>query len=127
MNFRWPIHDAITRMGGYGAWDLGTSYPEKFAALVPICGGGEMISVLLANYDGRGAALKSLPIWAFHGAKDTTVPLAESERMVKLVKDAGCQEVELTVYPNAGHDSWTETYNNPKLYEWMLAHRRKPE
>ena len=113
-------------MGGYGSWELGTSHPERFAAIVPICGGGEFLSVLLAGFDGRGPALKSLPIWAFHGGKDTTVPLAESQRMVKFVRDAGCQEVELTVYPNAGHDSWTETYNNPRLYEWLLRHQRTP-
>lgn len=111
-------------MGGFGTWSLGLAYPEKFAAIAPICGGGERISVQLAGRE-RAAALKSLPVWAFHGAKDPTVPLAESERMVEALKKAGCKEVELTVYPEAQHDSWTETYNNPKLYEWFLAHERK--
>ena len=111
-------------MGGFGTWSLGLAYPEKFAAIAPICGGGERIGVQLAGRE-RAAALKSLPVWAFHGAKDSTVPLAESERMVDALKKAGCKEVELTVYPDAQHDSWTETYNNPKLYEWFLAHERK--
>jgi predicted peptidase len=113
-------------MGGYGTWNLGTTYPEKFAAIAPICGGGEAISVLLTGYDGRSAEIKSLPVWAFHGAKDPVVPISESERMVKLMKDAGCKEVEFTVYPEAEHNCWTETYNNPKLYEWFLQHQRKP-
>jgi len=110
-------------MGGYGTWDLGLSYPEKFAAIAPICGGGELIPVLLADRE-RGQALKSLGIWAFHGAKDPVVPLSESERMVEAVKKFGCKDVKLTVYPEAGHDSWTETYKNPELYEWLLKHQR---
>jgi dipeptidyl aminopeptidase/acylaminoacyl peptidase len=68
--------------------------------------------------------LKRLPVWAFHGAKDTVVPLDESERMVNALKKIGAKEVLLTVYPDAGHDSWTETYNNPELYEWLLKHSR---
>ena len=111
-------------MGGYGTWTLSAAYPEKFAAIAPICGGGETITVLLSSRD-KAAALKSLPVWAFHGAKDTTVPVTESERMVAAMKKSGCQEVKLTVYPEANHDSWTETYNNPELYDWFLKHERK--
>ena len=69
--------------------------------------------------------LKDLPVWVFHGAKDPTVALALSEQMVKALKDANAGEVKFTVYPDAGHDSWTETYNNPELYDWMLKHTRK--
>ncbi len=107
-------------MGGYGTWTLGTAHPEKFAAIVPICGGGEMITVLLSDK----TALKTLGVWAFHGGKDPVVPLSESERMVEALKKAGVTDVKLTVYPEAGHDSWTETYNNPELYWWLLNHRR---
>ena len=110
-------------MGGYGTWRLGLAHPEKFAALVPICGGGNLIDALLGPGD-KGAALKNLPIWAFHGVKDSVVPLDESERMVKLLKKVGVKEVKLTVYPDADHNSWTETYNNPELYEWLLSHSR---
>lgn len=110
-------------MGGYGTWKLGLAYPEKFAAIVPICGGGEYIDALLVSRD-KPAALKSLPVWAFHGAKDPVVPLDESERMVNTLKKLGVEEVKLTVYPEANHNSWTETYNNPELYEWLLKQRR---
>ena len=110
-------------MGGYGTWALGLSYPEKFAAIVPICGGGETISVLLSSRE-KQVALKTLGVWAFHGGKDTVVPLEESQRMVDAAKKAGALGVNLTVYPEAGHDSWTETYNNPELYEWLLKHER---
>lgn len=110
-------------MGGFGSWSLGVTHPERFAALAPICGGGERIDVLLGARK-KGEALKSLPVWAFHGAKDPAVPVEESQRMVEALKKIGCQEVKLTIYPDAKHDSWTETYNNPALYDWLLQHRR---
>ncbi len=112
-------------MGGYGTWNLGLAYPEKFAAIVPICGGGQSITPMLSSRD-KTRALKTLGVWAFHGAKDPVVPVEESRRMVSLLEKIGVPEVKLTVYPEAGHDSWTETYNNPELYEWLLQHQRKP-
>jgi predicted peptidase len=111
-------------MGGYGTWSLGLSYPERFAAIAPICGGGELITVLLSSGE-KAEALKSLGVWAFHGAKDTVVPVDESQRMVNFLKKVGVSEVKLTVYPEANHDSWTETYNNPEFYSWLLKHERK--
>ena len=108
-------------MGGFGTWSLASKHPERFAAVAPICGGGQIINILLS---GKSKALKSLGVWAFHGGKDGVVPLDESERMVAALKKAGCADVQLTVYPEAGHDSWTEAYNNTKLYDWFLAHSR---
>jgi len=110
-------------MGGYGTWSVGISHPERFAAIAPICGGGEIIKVLLTSRQ-KGAALKSMGVWAFHGGKDPVVNPEESERMISALKRAGCQDVKLTIYPEAGHDSWTETYNNPALYDWFLKHHR---
>lgn len=111
-------------MGGYGTWRLGMTCPERFAAIAPICGGGEYIDALLASRS-KTAAFRSLPVWAFHGAKDDLVPLDESERMINALKQLGCKDVKLTVYPDAGHDSWTETYKNPELYEWLLKQSRR--
>lgn len=102
-------------MGGYGTWALACDHPERFAAIAPICGGGNR---LLAH------RLKDLPIWAFHGARDDVVPLAESQKMADAVNAAG-GKARLTVYPDAGHDSCTATYANPQLYKWFLRHRRK--
>jgi predicted peptidase len=110
-------------MGGYGTWDLGIAHPERFAAIAPICGGGQTINVLLPSPE-KAQALKTLGVWAFHGGKDPIVPLEESQRMVEALKRAGVPDVKLTVYPEAGHDSWTETYNNPEFYQWLLAHKR---
>ncbi len=104
-------------MGGFGAWALAAFAPDRFAALVPICGGG----------DSRTAAkIAHIPTWVFHGAKDHVVPLASSERMVKALQEQGAK-VKFTVYPEAEHDSWTETYATPELYEWLLQQRRTPE
>ena len=112
-------------MGGFGTWSLGLKYPERFAAIAPICGGGEPLAILLAS-PNKTAALKSLGVWAFHGAKDPVVKLEESEHMINALKKAGVTDVTLTVYPDAQHDSWTETYANPKLYDWFLQHQRPP-
>jgi dienelactone hydrolase len=101
-------------MGGFGTWALAAAYPDRFAAAVPICGGGK---------PDDAKRLKDLPIWAFHGAKDKTVPPERSEAMVKAIKAAG-GNVKFTLYPEAGHDSWTKTYDNPELYKWLLEHRR---
>jgi len=110
-------------MGGYGTWSLGLSHPERFAALAPICGGGSPIVVYLPD-ESKVKDLKRLPIWAFHGAKDPVVPLAESEQMTGALKRFGNAATQLTVYPDAGHDSWTVTYDNPELYRWFLEHHR---
>ncbi|MCP4608682.1 MAG: prolyl oligopeptidase family serine peptidase [Planctomycetes bacterium] len=102
-------------MGGYGTWALASAYPERFAAIAPICGGGSRIMSL---------RLKDIPIWVFHGAKDRVVPLEESEEMVNAIRKRG-GDVKFTIYPDAGHDSWTESYNNQELYDWFLEHRKQ--
>jgi predicted peptidase len=104
-------------MGGFGTWRLAARYPQRFAAIAPICGGGDPEDT---------TRLVHLPVWAFHGAKDPVVPLGASQQMVDALRTAG-GSVIFTVYPQAGHDSWTETYDNPALYEWFLQHRRSDE
>jgi predicted peptidase len=111
-------------MGGYGTWSLGLKHPGRFAAIAPVCGGGTYADILLANPE-QNRAMRTLGVWAFHGAKDDVVPPAESRVMVTALKKAGCRDVTLTLYPRAGHDSYTQTYNDPKLYEWFLNHRRQ--
>jgi len=102
-------------MGGFGTWGLAIERPERFAAIAPVCGGGD---------PWQADRLKGVPAWVFHGAKDGVVPPKKSEEMVEALKKVG-GEVEFTLYPDAGHDSWTATYDNPKLYEWLLAHTRR--
>ncbi|WP_138497136.1 prolyl oligopeptidase family serine peptidase [Nostoc sp. PA-18-2419] len=102
-------------MGGYGTWHLAAVQPQIFAAIAPICGGGKLT---------QAPNLKNLPVWVFHGAKDDIVPLSESEIMVSALQACG-GNVKFTVYPEAEHDSWTQTYHNPELYQWFLQHRRQ--
>jgi predicted peptidase len=100
-------------MGGYGTWEAASKYPNLFAAIVPICGRGDP---LLAE------RIKHIPTWIFHGAKDTVVPARYSEAMFEALEPYG--NVRYTVYPEAEHDSWTATYEDKKLYEWLLSHKR---
>ncbi|GAB5536609.1 MAG: prolyl oligopeptidase family serine peptidase [Rubricoccaceae bacterium] len=101
-------------MGGFGTWELLQDYPDRFAAAAPVCGGGT---------PGKICAARDVPIWAFHGALDTVVPPVRSEEMVNRLERCD-GDVQYTLYPEANHDSWTETYANPELYEWLLSHRR---
>jgi len=101
-------------MGGFATWELAALTPNRFAAIAPIGGGGE-------PYWTR--RFKHLPTWAFHGARDTGVPVERTQEMVDaLTKNGGTPK--LTIYPEAEHDSWTETYNNAEFYEWLLAQKR---
>lgn len=98
-------------MGGRGTWEMLAYYPEMFAAAVPICGWGDTRLIRRAS---------KVPIWVFHGAKDRVVPLYHSVELVEILQRENA-DVKITVYPDAGHDSWTETYNNPELYEWLFS------
>ena len=100
-------------MGGFGTWEAIERMPERFAAAVPICGGGNPLGL---------AAARNVPVWTFHGALDDVVPLAATMWMVESLREAG-GTARLTVYPEAMHDAWTETYANPEVYDWLLSHR----
>ncbi len=110
-------------MGGYGAWSLSMAHPDRFAAVAPVCGGGEFASAFMSVTHKR-RDLHALGVWAFHGAKDVTVPISESERMIDMLQHMGSSKAKLTVYPKSKHDAWTETYANPDLYRWFLQHVR---
>ncbi len=102
-------------MGGYGTWALAAREPKRFAAAIPICGGGNFLDAF---------SLTDIPIWAFHGGQDRAVPLAESERMVETIRGRGGKLVKLTVHGEADHDSWTQTYDDPAVWEWLFSQRR---
>ncbi len=103
-------------MGGFGTWRIIARYPKLFAAAAPICGGGDVEDA---------PKMTQIPIWAFHGDADSTVPVQRTQEMVDAVKQAG-GDVKLTIYPGVSHNSWSATYANPKLYTWLLSHTRKP-
>lgn len=98
-------------MGGYGTWDLIARRPDLFAAAVPICGGGD---------EGTAERFAKMPIWVFHGAKDTGVKPERSRNMIAALKKAGGQP-RYTEYPEVGHNSWAPAYREPELYKWLFA------
>jgi predicted peptidase len=104
-------------MGAYAAWMLAAQRPERFAALIPVCGGGD---------PDWAARLAGLPTWVFHGAEDQVVAPESSVMMVKALEQAG-GTVRFTLYEGVGHDSWTRAYDEPELYDWMLGQRRAHE
>lgn len=102
-------------MGGFGTWSWACSHPGRFAAIAPVCGGGEP---LLADN------LVNVPVWAFHGADDPVVPVSSTIAMTDALQKAG-GEVKVSIYPGVGHDSWRQAYADENLYQWLLAHSRK--
>ena len=102
-------------MGGFGTWDLITRHPDMWAAAVPVCAGGD---------EATAGKIAKLPIWAFHGDKDTVVIPERSRNMIAAIKQAGGQPL-YTEYPGVGHNSWAPAYADPKLMEWLFAQQRK--
>ncbi|MBL8843128.1 MAG: prolyl oligopeptidase family serine peptidase [Planctomycetes bacterium] len=102
-------------MGGYGTWAIACEQPQRFAAIAPICGGGD---------PAKAAALVGLPTWVFHGGADPVVPLAQSESMVKAIEAAGGHP-KVTVYDGVGHDSWSAAYDDAAFWEWLFEQRRE--
>ncbi len=103
-------------MGGFGTFDMLARAPDTWAAAIPICGAGDPESV---------SKFKDVPIRIFHGAADAVVPPKGSEVMAAALKKAGA-DVELTLYPGVGHDSWTQTYRDPEVIKWLFA-QKKPD
>lgn len=114
----YPIDEAriyITgvSMGGYGTWDLLARYPQKFAAGVPVCGGGD---------ERTASKLKQIPIWAFHGALDDVVSARQSQTMIEAIRKAGGRP-GYTEYPDIKHDSWVQAYQEPHLLPWLFKQK----
>lgn len=106
-------------MGGFGTWGFICRRPNLFAAAAPICGG--------LRGDGSEenlSVITHLPLWVFHGAKDSTVPLSASAEPVAILNELGA-DVKFTVYPDVEHDSWTQTYENPNFYKWLFSQKNE--
>jgi predicted peptidase len=101
-------------MGGYGSWDLAARMPDRFAAVLPICGGG----------DGATATkIKDLPIWCFHGDADTAVRVERSRTMIEALRAAGGAP-KYSELAGVGHDSWTPAYRDPDVLAWLFAQKK---
>ncbi|MDR0546411.1 MAG: alginate lyase family protein, partial [Dysgonamonadaceae bacterium] len=102
-------------MGGFATWEFLQRFPEKFAAAAPVCGGGD---------PDFAPQLAKIPIWAFHGDEDTTVIPERSRDMIKAITVAGGKPL-YTEYQGVGHGTWTATYANPKLWEWLFSQKKR--
>ena len=102
-------------MGGFGTWSLAAAFPQKWAAIVPICGGGN---------PRQAEKIKDIPCWCFHGDADTTVKVDLSRNMIKTLKAAG-GDPKYTEYPGVEHNSWTKAYAEKELYEWLWQQHLK--
>ena len=95
-------------MGGYGTWYTAQTYPDFFAAIAPVCGGG------MSWYAG----VLKMPVWAFHGAVDSVVSVEESKNMVREINNTG-GNAKITIFENVDHDSWNYAYTD-ELMKWLL-------
>lgn len=103
-----------TSMGGYATWQIAMTMPDKFAAIIPVCGGGMY---------WNAARLKNVKVWAFHGREDDTVNVCESINMVDSVNKNG-GDAKLTIYEGVGHASWVNAFKEPELFEWLLSQKK---
>ena len=97
-------------MGGFGTWDLLMRRPDEFAAAIPICGGGDETSAHL---------IRDIPVWVFHGGDDQVVKTHRSRNMIEALEGVAGRP-RYTEYPGVGHDSWTVTYDNPEVLQWLF-------
>jgi len=101
-------------LGGHGMWNWASAYPRDLAAIAPVCGFGDPAKV---------AAMRDVPVRAYHGDADSVVPLARQQACVDALRAAG-GKANFTIYPGVGHDSWTPAYQDPELLPWLLAQRQ---
>jgi len=101
--------------GGGAAWEMAVQYPETFAAMAVVCG---MTPVPYASWID-----KKMPMWVFHGAEDKSIPVSESDEMVKKLREMG-YDVRYTKYKDVGHDSWIQAYDTETLYDWLVQQKR---
>lgn len=105
-------------LGGWGAWNLAFAHPEMFAALVPIAGFVDRVPMI------ENCKIASLPIRIFHGLVDDVVDVNYSIAIYKKLKPCN-SNIELTIFDNANHDSWTRVYDNKEIYDWMFHQTKK--
>jgi len=101
-------------MGGFGTWDLIQRFPDTFAAAIPVCGGGDK---------NKAEQIRHIPVWAFHGEKDTIVEPSRSREMITAIKNAGGNP-KYTEYKNVMHDAWTATYSDKNVLKWLFSQKK---
>jgi predicted peptidase len=100
--------------GGYGTWNVITQRPDVFAAAIPLCGGGD---------PEMAVRIASMPLWVFHGRRDTVIPATESREMIEAIQKAGGHP-RYTEYDRLGHDIWKQTFKQPDIVLWLFAQHK---
>ena len=113
-------------MGGYGTWAWAAHDPQHFAAIAPIVGGigREGPRDVTPDFDQWATNLAKIPVYAFAGGLDKTVPPERSERMIAAIQKAGGKEAKLKVYPDEGHNAGGVVVASAEYYEWLFSHKR---
>jgi len=101
-------------MGGFGSWLLAAQHAGRWAAVGPICGGGE---------PAEAPKIGKTPVWTFHGGQDKTVPPERTKEMVEALRAAG-GNVKYTHYPDLAHNSWDRVYEGDDFYDWLLKNEQ---
>jgi predicted peptidase len=109
------LYIAGLSMGGFGTWRVITEYPDRFAAAVSICGGGDPT---------QAARIAKVPVWIFHGSNDSVVPVQRSRDMYQALLRAGGHP-GYTEYPGVDHESWEPALRDAQLLKWLFAQKRK--
>lgn len=105
-------------MGGYGTWDIVLRNPDSFAAAIPVCGAGD---------PSQADEIADLPVWAFHGAEDPTVPPSGSREMIEAIREAG-GDPRYTEYPGVKHvGSWVRAWKEDEIVPWLFKQKREDE
>jgi predicted peptidase len=119
--------------GGNGVWNLAYRYPERFAALVVVCGWvmptAERREAILPPDSGPpypviAGRIRSLPTWIWHGDADSVVPVEESRRMAEALRADGAK-VTYTELPGVGHEAWIPAFDSSELPRWLFAQNRR--
>ncbi|KRG73922.1 phospholipase [Stenotrophomonas chelatiphaga] len=123
-------------MGGYGSWNIALSAPDRFAAIVPVCGAviapreerQTLFVAAVANeadpYTALAQRLKNVPVWMFHGAQDDVVLPRDDRRLHAAFKAAGAADARYTEYPDGNHNAWDATYADTAMWTWLFAQKR---
>lgn len=123
-------------MGGYGTLHLALANPNRFAALVVVCGGlfphptttsvqrSPLIPDGVDAYAFVARALRKDPIWLFHGDADPVIPVEEARRLYDELKKAGAADAHYTELPGVGHNAWEKAYGDAEMWTWLFAHSK---
>ncbi|MFY7943007.1 MAG: prolyl oligopeptidase family serine peptidase [Crocinitomicaceae bacterium] len=111
------VYVAGMSLGGYGTLRFAGAYPEIVTAAVALCGGGNT---------SDGCDLATVPLWIQHGNQDEAVPISESEKIVKAIKNCnGGENLKYTVHKGANHGALERVFRTDEMYNWLFQYTKE--